>query len=44
MVTNDQLARLGEPPATPEEEAAVLQSEDYLERLRRGEIDPSEGD
>src|SRR5262245_60667923 len=37
MPTNDELARLGEPPATPEEEAQALLEEQYLEGRRRGE-------
>src|SRR5262249_53056363 len=37
MTTNDELARLGEPPVTPEEEAAALHLDELLERRRRGD-------
>src|SRR5690242_2358727 len=41
MPTNDELARLGEPPATPEEEAMALRLEEDLQRARRGDPTPS---
>jgi polar amino acid transport system substrate-binding protein len=37
MTTNDELARLGEPPGTPEEEAQALRLDNELERRRHGE-------
>src|SRR5262249_9221188 len=45
MATSDELARLGEPPVTPDEEAEALRTDSELEQGRRGEpatpgIDP----
>jgi polar amino acid transport system substrate-binding protein len=36
MTTDDELTRLGEPPATPEEEAAALRLDELLEQRRHG--------
>lgn len=44
MSINDELKRLGEPPATPEEEAEAKRLDEQMERLRSGAgaIDPED--